>query len=301
MRRRLFSQRYRPVAAVIAVIVLFVAAFAFPQVRAIASNFLGLFRVDQIRVVEVNPVNLPERLGSSTSLESLLAEDIQLESFGERRMVETPEEAHALTDVPVRLPESVDGKREIWVQPGSRVTYHTDMDRLAQILKELGRTDIQIPDGLEDATITFSVPDSVVTNYGPCEFEGEDGFDPDESSLKDCTTFVQMPSPTVSAPDGLDMVQIGRAFLQIMGMSQEEAEAFSQNVDWATTLVIPIPRYRVDYQQVQVDGVEGTLMQQKAGASGPQFVLLWVKDGVVHALTGQGEAGEALTIARSLQ
>jgi hypothetical protein len=51
---------------------LLATALAFPPVQAIANSFLGLFRVQQISVVDVNPGNLLEQLGSSSELELLL-------------------------------------------------------------------------------------------------------------------------------------------------------------------------------------------------------------------------------------
>ena len=80
--------------------------------------------------------------------------------------------------------------------------------------------------------------------------------------LPDCTTLTQMPSPSISAPPGLDIPKISGAFLQVLGMSPEEAAQIAQTVDWTTTLVIPIPRYGTSYQEVVVDGLEGTLISQ---------------------------------------
>jgi len=102
-------------------------------------------------------------------------------------------------------------------------------------------------------------------------------------------------------PPGLDVAGIGQAFLQVMGMTPEEAASFASNVDWTTTLVIPIPRYGTHYQDVQVDGVSGTLIQQGPTDYAGEYLLVWVKDGVLYALTGPGTADEALQIGNSLK
>ena len=84
-------------------------------------------------------------------------------------------------------------------------------------------------------------------------------------------------------------------------MSQAEAAHFSQQVDWTTTLVVPIPRYNATYADVIVDGVKGTHVQQSLKDHLPQYLLLWIKDGIVYALTGPGNSSTSLTIADSLK
>ena len=119
--------------------------------------------------------------------------------------------------------------------------------------------------------------------------------------LSQCTTLMQFPSPEISAPPGLDIAGIGETLLQVLGMSPEEAAQFSRSVDWTTTLIIPIPRYGTEYQDVFVDGVEGTLIMQSIRSQFPEYLLIWVKDGIVYALAGPGDTTAALEIAESLE
>jgi hypothetical protein len=86
-----------------------------------------------------------------------------------------------------------------------------------------------------------------------------------------------------------------------MGMTPEEAAHFAQNVDWTTTLVVPIPRYGTTYRDVLVDGVNATLIEQNMEDHARQYMLMWVKDGIVYALTGPGSGTRGLRIAESLQ
>jgi hypothetical protein len=84
-------------------------------------------------------------------------------------------------------------------------------------------------------------------------------------------------------------------------MTPEEAASFAQNVDWTTTLVLPIPRYGTEYRDIPVDGVTGTLILQGVEEHVPSYLLIWVKDGILYALTGPGEAADALTLAGSMR
>jgi len=84
-------------------------------------------------------------------------------------------------------------------------------------------------------------------------------------------------------------------------MSPEEAADFSQNVDWATTLIIPVPRYYSEHEEVPVDDVTGILIKHYEYKTGDMYLLVWVKDGIIHGLTGPGEKSDALLIANSLK
>jgi hypothetical protein len=111
---------------------------------------------------------------------------------------------------------------------------------------------------------------------------------------------MQMPSPTIEAKPGLDLQQVGIAYLELLGMSPEQAAQFSQNVDWTTTLVIPMPTNAAEYSTVSVDGVDATLMTSKSGAT-PQYALIWVKDGMLYFLTGPGDEATAMQVAGSVK
>jgi hypothetical protein len=170
-------------------------------------------------------------------------------------------------------------------------------------LAELAQQDIELPDELDGATVTMELPTMVGATYGDCEVEREAGEDPDSPSrrARNCTTLVQMASPEISAPPGLDVAGLGQSFLQLLGMSPEEAAQFSQTVDWTTTLVIPIPRYGTTYEEVKVDGVTGTLIWEGMPGESSNYVLIWVRDGLVYALSGRGPRSAALSIANSLK
>ena len=83
-------------------------------------------------------------------------------------------------------------------------------------------------------------------------------------------------------------------------MSPEEAAELTSTVNWTSTLLVPIPRHAAIHEQVSVDGVTGTLIQHPSG-EGPQFALLWVKDGIIYAISGLGtNSQQAVEMANSL-
>ena len=308
MLKKIFSRPYRKAWAIAGVVALLALALAFPPVQAIANSFLGLFRVQQVSIIAVDPGNLPNQLGSSSQFENLMSKDVHFEKSGEIVQVGTAGEASSIANFAVRLPAALDGTPSLKIQPSSKASLAVDMQQIRAVLDEIGRSDIQLPDGLDGATVSVDIPTSVIAQYGQCKFDpqaarqvGQDPGHQRMAQLPRCTTFMQLPSPDISAPPGLDLAKIGEAYLEVMGMSKEEAASFAKNVDWTTTLVVPIPRYGAEYQDVTVDGVTGTLIEQTSEGVARQYMLLWVKDGIIYALTGPGDGSTAVQIAGSLQ
>jgi hypothetical protein len=309
MLKKIFSRPYRPAWVTLGLVAVLALALAFPPARAIANSFLGLFRVQRFTVVQVDPGDLPEQLGSSSQLEALFADDVKIEESGEVQAAADPAEASRLAGFAVRLPENVQGQRSLKVFPSTRLSFAIDLPRLQAILDEIGRADIRLPAELDGATVTIDLNTTVTALYGDCEATLEeanrDAENPAESQkvprLDNCTTLVQTSNPEVSAPSGLDVTQLGQAYLELLGMTPAEAAQFSQNTDWTSTLVIPIPRYGSSYETVSVDGVEGTFIQQDLEDHVRQYLLIWIKDGQLYALTGPGDMQAALEIANSIK
>jgi len=305
--QKIFSKPYRSAWIVGGIVAILAIALLFPPVRAAANSFLGLFRIEQFTVVQVNPGDLPKQLGSTSSFENLISDSVKIEELGDPQEVANATDAGALAGIPVRLPSNLTEELKLVVQPGAKATFQIDLPRVRAVLDEIERSDVVLPDEIDGATVEVVLPTSVSASYGTCdqtsEAAREAGADPDDpSSIRAfCTTLVQMVSPSVSAPPGLDVAGLGQAFLQLMGMSADEAAKFSQQVDWSTTLVIPIPRYGADYEDVVVDGVPGTLIHQSLEEHAPEYLLIWLKDGIVYALTGPGDGAKALEIAASLK
>ena len=304
---RLFKRKYRFAWVAVGVIAILAVGMLFPQVRAIGSSFLGLFRVEQFTIVQVDPDQIEDQLGSSSNFEYLLAEDVVVEEYGEAMEAADAAEASSLAGFQVRLPTAAPDVGELKVQPGAKVSMLVDLPKIQALLDEIGGADLQLPAMLDGAEVSMELPVAVGALFGVCEVTGEmmrtanadpDGPVPD---LSDCITLTQFPSPEISAPPGLDIASIGEIFLQLLGMTPEEAAQFSQSVDWTTTLVIPIPRYGTEYQEVFVDGVEGTLIMQSQRSEFPHYLLVWIKDGIVYGLTGPGTAESALAIGNSLE
>ena len=202
----------------------------------------------------------------------------------------------------VRLPQNATSSR-ISVTGNAAFTITIDRTKAQALLTEAGRSDLFLPDSIDGAVISVTVPASVQADYGSC---------PDPSTFDsaqrgsmsrqypDCVILSEIPSPTVKAPANVDVAQLAQIGLEFTGMTSDQAAAFTKSVDWTSTLVVPVPINAATYQQLTVDGVTGTLVQRPADDA-PQFVLLWVKNGIVYAIGGLGtNSQQAVDMANSL-
>lgn len=280
---------------------------AFPATRAWAGEFLNLFRVQQVQVVPVDFTGL-EQLTGDGALGNRFTEmitdsvDVQQEP-NEAVTVASAEEASELAGFEVRIPEGMTPS-QINVSSGAAFTFTVDRAKAQALLDEAGRGDLVLPDSVDGAEILVNIPAAVSVGFGTCpkpgsEVAGNTEQSTTENRYPDCVIFAQIPSPNVNAPADLDIEALAQIGLEFTGMSAEEAQAFTSTVDWTSTLLIPIPQYASVNEQVEVDGVTGTLVQRFV--DGPQFVLLWAKDEILYAISGLGtNAQQALDMANSL-
>jgi hypothetical protein len=84
-------------------------------------------------------------------------------------------------------------------------------------------------------------------------------------------------------------------------MSENDAANFTQTVDWTSTLVLPTIRGRSSFEQVHVHGNDGALLRPTGHGQTDRFSLIWVDDGILHALNGTGDDTTAINLASQLE
>jgi hypothetical protein len=299
MWKKLTRTSLRPVWTAGFVLLILGGLLFIPQVRAAAVDFLGLFRVQSIQVVQFNPANLSQKYDERmVSIEDLMEDQLKISEISDPITVSSLEEASQLAGFKALDPKGFLDSKKISVQSGGLAEFTLDVPLMQLILEELD-SDLVLPKDINGEKITFEMLPSVTISMGNC-LEGP--LSPDES-IRDykCTTLAQVPSPIITAPPGLNVDEIGTAVLQLLGMSADEAAKFSQRVDWTSTLIVPIPT-DVDYRDVTVQGVPGTLLIDEHTSYGDSvFTLLWVKEGIIYVLTGNGSQYTALTLAESIE
>ena len=279
---------------------------AFPSTRALASEFLNLFRVQQVTVLSIDPTSLESLTGNQalgTQLSELVSSStVVTDEPGTPVEAASGEEASGLAGFTVRLPED-QTTSGIYVTDSAAFTLTVDHEKAQALIDGAGRTDLVLPEAIDGAEISVSIPATVSASFGTCpapDIEGgEDPFDMGEK-YPECIVLTQMTSPVVNVPEGVDLSQLAQIALEFSGMSSEEAASFASSVDWTTTLVVPIPRDVTTHSEVSVDDVTGILIQRTVEHS-PEYVLMWIKDGILYTIADTGaDTTPAFTLAESL-
>ncbi len=308
MFQRLFSHRVmRFGTAAVAILVL---VLAVPATRAMAAQLLGLFRVQQVTVIPVDFSGMQTLAGDNTlgkQIGQMLSSAVTV-----TRKASPPEtvadaaQASSQAAFNVRLPQNLTPS-QIVVDQGLAFSFKVDRARAQALIDEAGRKDLVLPDSIDGAEVSVNVPAGVSASYGTCpaltnaESSASIGMNGSTGRrYPDCVIMAEIPSPTVTAPVGVDVSQLAQIGLEFTGMSADQAAAFAKTVNWTSSLVIPIPRNAATYENVPVDGVTGTLIQRPVDDA-PQYALIWVKNGIIYAIAGLGsDSQKALNMAASL-
>ena len=304
MLKRLFASN--TIRFAIVAVLLLAVIITIPATRALADEVLNLFRVQQVTVIPVDFTGLQDLTGSGTlgtQFTQLVSSSITVtQKPGDPIDATDANDASQKTGFTVRLPQNATTSH-LSVTNAAAFKVTVDRTKAQAILDESGRSDLVLPASIDGAVISVSVPASVRADYGTCP--DPSGADLNKSgspgrNYPDCVILAEIPSPTVDAPASVDVAQLAQIGLEFTGMSSDQAAAFTSTIDWTSTLVVPIPKNAATYEQVPVDGVTGTLIQRPADDA-PQFVLLWIKDGIVYSIGGLGSnSQQALDMANSL-
>lgn len=318
---RLFAPRWRPAWGLAAAAMAVAVLVGVGPVRLLAQRVLAMLRVQKIAVVSIDPTTLmsgsepdsrPYRL-----INQFFADNVVVTiDPGKPTVVPTVTKAAHLAGYPIRIIGDLGAPQRVEVSGEAEFQMTVNRDRVETLLDEVGRSDIRIPESANGVLIAVHIPKIVFSMYGDCPVRRTSGDLNPRSRAEElaqrkmerladakntnCTYLVQAPSPTVSVPPELNMSEIAEAALELAGMSPAEAHSFCETVDWSSTLVVPVPRNSSSSENVSVDGVEGTLITETL-SQGNRYSLLWIKNGVIHSLMGQGSSSDALTLAASLR
>ncbi len=289
MGRQFSLGRWKPVwIGLVAIVIVSLFVF-YPPLRTAASDFLGVFRVRKFVAVPIN-VSALENPTFTNLLEAAFSENLTpVREPGPPVAVASADEAASVMGFAVRLPSALPQgyapHPDMSIQDGFAFRARVDMDYVLAIREALGKTDVPIPPGLDGAVLEITVPKVLIANY---------------MSERGSLTVVQAISPEIQLPPNLDLQQIGEFGLRLAGIPADQARQMAAAIDWANTLIIPVPLGSASYQEVTVAGAHGVLLGDSATAESGHGLLLFEKDGIVYGLEGSLTDQEMLAAAESM-
>jgi hypothetical protein len=284
--------RWRPVLIALALVALVAASFTLEPVRALAGDFLSIFRVRSFAVVPLGPEQMErvEEIGALLEQNLILGDMVSIEEPKES-VVDSAEEASAAAGFQVRTLTAV--PEEFVALPGYTVTsqasgqVNIDLEMARSLFEMVDLDPALLPNSLGAEPLNVSI-EPLVTQVWAYQARGD-------------LVFIQGPSPSVDFPDDVDPVALARAAFQLLGMSEREARRLSESIDWTSTLAVPVPTDIASFSEVEVDGVTGLLLTQQSNRGRPGSALMWQKGGILYFIQGRLMSDDMMELAESIR
>lgn len=283
--RSLFVGRWRPVTIGLAALLFVAVLFSFAPVRQAAADFLSIFRVRKFAVIPIDPDQAARLESLARSLESGgLSEPATVREPGAPQAVADAAEASAVAGFPVRVPVALpegSALSEFSTVSGPALHFEVDRPTMQALLSAAGVEEATLPT-VETMVGDVDVPVMVTQEYTI----GGSGR----------ISIVQVPSPEVSLSPEVDPTLLGQLGLQVLGLPPADARRVAEEIDWTSTLIIPLPTDVARSREITVDGTTGLLLE--ASSQGrplrQESVLIWERDGVLYGVSGLNVAPSIL-------
>ena len=280
LRQRLFAPQRRLATAVSLALALLIVTFSFPAVRAAASDLLSLFRVQKFAAISVSPEQLA--ILQQVADQGIMPGELRIaQEPGALTSVDSLAEAEAVSGITaVRTVPSLGEPAEIFIAQGGSGEFTIDEANARSLLEAANLDPNLLPLGIDGTRIT-------VVTFNGVEQRWEDG-----------TTLLQSESPLVQYPEALDPAVLGEALLQVLGLSPREAQRLARQIDWTSTLLLPIPSSVATFQEMSVNGVSGIGLNSLDGRVN---ALVWQENGSLYLLAGPQSAADLAALANGLE
>ncbi len=291
---RTLSKGWQRALTGIAVVAVLAVTLAFAPVRAAASEFLSIFRLEQITVLPISASQIEriERIDDKLDEDFMPGRTETLVEPGDPEHPATLDEAEGLAGFGLRAPADYPAPDDIVVRGEMVFSATPDVELMRELFEVAELSPDLVPEEIDGQTFVFHEPKSVVQMWND-----EDGAE--------ALMVSQMPSPSVDYPEEIDEDALATAMLQLLGYAPDEAAALASSIDWSTTLVLPIPTSDVEFREVTVDGTEGFIFEFMPDDAGPNaaplHTVLWQKNGIITSVSGVGGEEAVLAIANSLE
>jgi hypothetical protein len=241
-------------------------------------------------VVPVNPGRLDALNASQLSPAELIGNNVQIiEEPGQPTDVVSIDQASAAAGMPLEVPQWLpDGSRivETAVTREGLVRITGDAKRLQDVMDVLGIRDLRPPRGLDGQVVTVRVPPVAMIRY-------EHG--------KRHTRLFEARSPRIALPAGVDLQRLGEIGLRMLGLDAQQAHTFAREIDWHTTLILPLPPTMSQMQRVSIAGHDGVEVDFQPPNEAFTRMLLWSTGDRVFALASVQDRNDLLAMADSIR
>jgi hypothetical protein len=250
---------------------------SIPTLRAAADGLLQTFRVKSVVFVPVDTEKLKQLSSLLSDPTSLFISQPTVVGSPKSTRVGSIQEAAQLVGFTPEQPSNFPTdptSTKFTVQDNMKVQAQVNIDTVRDLLTAAGVTDVTLPDTLGSEPISADVPAFLESTYAGSGYT---------------FTLVQGQSPQVNLPAGVDLSQLGKAGLELLGMQPDQADKMSRQIDWSSTLVVPFPANLSNVLQVQIGDSQGMLVStQGTTKTGEMSAVYWQNGDRFYVLAGRG-------------
>jgi hypothetical protein len=279
-------------ALVVAAAVLVVGVLlSVPGVRASVAQFVSLFRVINVVAVPVDSSRIERLKAEQLDIAALIGENVQvLQDPGAPVNVASFADASAAAGITLATPQWLPNNTRVMETAvmGERVIRVTANSlRLQQVMDALGINDLTVPSGLDGHVVNVRVPPVVMIRY-------------DHQNGRRSRLF-QARTPQLTLPNSIDVRALGEIGLRILGLAPRDAKQFADAIDWHTTLVVPVPPNASSFQQMDIAGHRGVLIQHQPRNQSPTTTIVWSTPERVFALVSIEHVADVTAMATTVR
>lgn len=256
------------------------SALFIPQVRVVASDMLGLLRIDKLQTVKLTPEDIEQIKANMSALHN---GEIDLKGMGHMSVAGQPEPAvftslEAARQAGVSVPELTG---YTMLRAGKQDPFSADMQidvaQFEAFAQQLG-TSVALDPKLNKESIFISFGQSSFIEYSS------------ESNPQARLHYAVSASPQLKVPEGIDVDQVRGALLMTPLLPENVRQQLANIQDWESTLPIPYVEGQDYSEDVKVQGNPGVFV---AYSGDEQAVLIWQKDGLMHMLASRGTEAQS--------
>jgi hypothetical protein len=269
------SKTWRTALVGVVVMGLVAGVFSLAPARALAQQFLSIFRVNKFVAVEVDP--------SAAQIESLSAVlGDKLAQYEPQTLADEPEvsvdsieAARAQAGFQARMPSYLPGDGDVTFSVKGRTELAATVDRegVALVLQTAGMDDSALPADWAGGEVRALAP--AMVNIAR------------QNADTMLVQVFQVPGARVEYPTGLEPQVLGEAGLRLLGLPAREARSIAEKVDWTSTLLLPVPSALASFRETRIAGEEAiALTFAQDEEYGVLRAIVWQKDDVLYCVLG---------------
>ncbi|WP_139488887.1 zf-HC2 domain-containing protein [Brevibacillus dissolubilis] len=268
-------------------------AFSIPQVQAVASDVLSIFRVNQVEFIKLTESDMHD---IASWFDNNAAGEQEIKGIGkiwtkeaknrEPQFFDTAEQAKKAGYTLPAVPAGYQG-RSFSISQAFTVYAQLDTEKANKLLRQL-KADTQFDDKLNGKEFSLTVPQSIGMMLTKAD-----------QAPTTHISYDVINAPEIQAPKDVDLNSLRDTVLSLPFIPENVKRQLGDIEDWKHTLPIPYMEGNGDHlKEIKINGTQAILYQNEHDAS-----LVWQKDGKLHKLHMNGQSintNQLIEIAKEL-